>query len=149
MSLYVFFCLNPVKKILGMSWTYLIVITSRRGWSNDALPISKTRWTIPNNLCNMVQAKKAIQRHPIIITDADYDYMLDEIEPREKLSLKEIWVLIVTRNITDDNNHNSILNVFFHYIIIKYQYVNIIWIFICFYVFSILLDSVMFILFKE
>ena len=38
----------------------------------------------------MVQAKKAIQRHPIIITDADYDYMLDEIEPREKLSLKEI-----------------------------------------------------------
>ena len=27
--------------------------------------------------------KKEIQRHPIIMTDADYDYILDEIEPRE------------------------------------------------------------------
>ena len=32
--------------------------------------------------------KKAIQRHPIIITGADYDYILDEIERYEKLSLK-------------------------------------------------------------
>ena len=39
---------------------------------------------IPKNVCNMIQAKKAIQRHPIIITDADYDYFLDEIERREK-----------------------------------------------------------------
>ena len=28
------------------------------------------------------------QRHPIIMTDADYDYILDEIELCEKLSLK-------------------------------------------------------------
>ena len=28
------------------------------------------------------------QRHPIIMTDADYDYIWDEIECREKLSLK-------------------------------------------------------------
>ena len=55
---------------------------------------------------------------------------------------------ILTRNSADGNNHNAILYVVFHYIIIKYQYVNIIWIFGCFYVFSILLDSVMFILFK-
>ena len=32
--------------------------------------------------------QKAIQRHPIIVTDADYDYILDEIERHEKLSLK-------------------------------------------------------------
>ena len=32
---------------------------------------------IPNNLCNTIQAKKAMHRHPIIMTDADYDYILD------------------------------------------------------------------------
>ena len=32
---------------------------------------------IPNNLCSRNQAKKSIQRHPIIMTDADYDYILD------------------------------------------------------------------------
>ena len=32
--------------------------------------------------------QKSIQRHPISMTDADYDYILDEIEHREKLSLK-------------------------------------------------------------
>ena len=36
------------------------------------------------------------------------------------------------RNSTDDNNRNAILYVFFHCRIIKYQYVNIIWIFIFF-----------------
>ena len=60
------------------------------------------------------------------MTDADYDYILDEIERREKLSLKGMWVAIVTRNSTDDNNYNAILYVVFHYIIIKYQYVSII-----------------------
>ena len=33
---------------------------------------------------NRIQGKKAIQRNPIIMTDADYDYILDEIELREK-----------------------------------------------------------------
>ena len=32
--------------------------------------------------------KKAIQRNSIIMTDADYDYVLDEIERREKFSYK-------------------------------------------------------------
>ena len=48
----------------------------------------------------------------------------------KRLSLNGMWVSIVTRNSTDDNNHNSILYVVFHYKSIKYQYVNIIWIFI-------------------
>ena len=37
------------------------------------------------------------------------------------------------RNSIDDNNNNAIFNVALHYIIIKYQYLNIIWIFICFF----------------
>ena len=47
------------------------------------------------------------------MTDADYDYMLDEIERRETFSLNRMRVLIVTRNITDDNNHNAVLYVVF------------------------------------
>ena len=43
---------------------------------------------IPNNICNRIQAKKPIQRSTIIMTDADYDYTLDEIERGEKSSLK-------------------------------------------------------------
>ena len=42
---------------------------------------------IPNNLCNSIQ-EKIIQRHPLIMTDADYIYTLNEIERREKMSLK-------------------------------------------------------------
>ena len=67
------------------------------------------------------------------MTDADYDHILDEIERREKLSLNGILLLIVMMNSIDDNNNNEIFNVVLHYIIIKYQYVNIIWIFICFF----------------
>ena len=43
------------------------------------------------------------------MTDANYDYILDEIERHEKLSLNGMWVLIVTSNSTDGNNHNAIL----------------------------------------
>ena len=81
------------------------------------------------------------------MTDADYDYTLDEIERSEKLKLNGMLVLIVMRNSIDDNNNNAIFNVVLNYKIIKYQYVNIIWIFVFFSVFSRLLDSVMFILF--
>ena len=87
---------------------------------------------IPENICNRIQAKKSIQRHPILMTDSNYDYILYEIERCEKLSLKRMSVAIVTRNSTDDNNHNEILYVVFYYIIIEYQHVNIILIFICF-----------------
>ena len=82
------------------------------------------------------------------MTDADYDYIMDEIERREKLSLKGMWVLTVMMNVIDDNNNNAIFNVGFHYIIIKNEYVNIIWIFILFSEFSRFLDRVLFIPFK-
>ena len=36
------------------------------------------------------KAKKSIQRHQIIVTGADYDYIMDEIERREKMSLEGI-----------------------------------------------------------
>ena len=38
---------------------------------------------------------------------------------------------IVTGGSTDDNNHNTILYVVFHYRIIKYQYVNIMCVCMC------------------
>ena len=43
---------------------------------------------IPRKICGKNKAKKAIQRRPIIMTDTDYDYIMDEIERCEKLSLK-------------------------------------------------------------
>ena len=61
------------------------------------------------------------------MTYADYDYILDQIERREKMSLSGIWVLIVTSNSTDGNNNNAILCVVVNYIIIKYIFVNLIW----------------------
>ena len=45
---------------------------------------------IHKNLYNRIQAKKSIQRHPIIMTDANYDCILDEIESRKTFSLKEM-----------------------------------------------------------
>ena len=38
--------------------------------------------SLRKHLAGMKQ-KKTFQKHPIIITDADYDYILDEIECRE------------------------------------------------------------------
>ena len=76
--------------------------------------------------------KKAIQRHPIILSCADYDHIMDEIECLERLSLKGMWLLTMMMNQNDDNNNNEIFNVGFHYIIIKNEYVNIICIFMFF-----------------
>ena len=48
----------------------------------------------------MTKSKKAIQRHPIIMTDSDYDYNLDQIERRKKKYFK--------RNVSvnsDDGSH--------------------------------------------
>ena len=59
------------------------------------------------------------------MTDADYDYILDEIEHRENLSLKGMWMLKVIMNHIDDINNNAILNVVLRYIIIKNTNVNI------------------------
>ena len=43
---------------------------------------------IPKNVWNRIEEKKDIQRHPICLTDADYDYILDEIECRDKIEFK-------------------------------------------------------------
>ena len=32
---------------------------------------------ITKSVCNVIQVKKSIQRHPICLTDADYDFILD------------------------------------------------------------------------
>ena len=47
------------------------------------------------------------------MTDADYDYILDEFERHEKLILKTIQVAIVVSYSTDDNKYNAILYVVF------------------------------------
>ena len=43
---------------------------------------------ILRKLCGMNEEKKSIQGHPIIMTNPDYDFIMDEIERREKFSLK-------------------------------------------------------------
>ena len=43
---------------------------------------------IPKKLCIRNEAKKAIQRHPIIVTDDDYDYIMDEVECCEKIEFE-------------------------------------------------------------
>ena len=35
---------------------------------------------ITKSVCNSIQGEKAIQRHPLFLTDYDYDYILDKIE---------------------------------------------------------------------
>ena len=37
---------------------------------------------------NRNQTKKSLQRHPICINDSDHDYIIEEIERREKLIMK-------------------------------------------------------------
>ena len=45
---------------------------------------------IPKTVCKNIQAKQFIQRHPIFLTDVDYEYMLDEIERQDKIDLERI-----------------------------------------------------------
>ena len=95
--------------------------------------------------------QKSIQRHPICMTDANYYYILDEIEHHQKMSLNGMWVLIVTRNSNYGNNHNAILYVVVNFRIIYYLYVNVILfsIIVCFIsLYSICTDGVIFILLK-
>ena len=66
------------------------------------------------------------------MTDYNYGYIFDEIGHQEKISLNRMRVLIVTRNSTGGNNNNAILYVVVHYIVIKYPYLNVIWLFILF-----------------
>ena len=44
---------------------------------------------ITTSVCSRTQAKKSISRRPICLTDADYDYILEEIGRKNRLSLKE------------------------------------------------------------
>ena len=39
---------------------------------------------IPTGICSRTQAKKSISRQPICLTDADYDYILEEIGRQDK-----------------------------------------------------------------
>ena len=43
---------------------------------------------IPTSICSITQAKKSISRQPICLTDADYDYILEEIGRRDKIDFE-------------------------------------------------------------
>ena len=66
------------------------IIVPTRTILHPHLDVTTIRYVrdITKNVCNRIQEKKSIQRHNIIMTDSDYDYILDEIERCEKLSLK-------------------------------------------------------------
>ena len=51
--------------------TIMIPTRTIRHPSLDVITIRYVQ-DIPNNICNRIQAEKAIQKHPIIMTDADY-----------------------------------------------------------------------------
>ena len=44
--------------------------------------------SIPTSVCTITQAKKSISRHPVSLTDSDYDYILEEIGRREKIEFE-------------------------------------------------------------
>ena len=43
---------------------------------------------IPKSVCTRTQAKKSISRHPIYLTDSDYDYILEENGRQEKIEFE-------------------------------------------------------------
>ena len=43
---------------------------------------------IPTGVCSRTQEKKSTSRHPICLTDADYDYILEEIGCRDKIEFE-------------------------------------------------------------
>ena len=43
---------------------------------------------IPTSVCSRTQAKKAIWRQSIFLTDADYDYILEEIGCQDKIEFE-------------------------------------------------------------
>ena len=43
---------------------------------------------IPTSICYRTQAKKSISRQPICLSDADYDYILEEIDQRYKIEFE-------------------------------------------------------------
>ena len=40
---------------------------------------------IPAGICSRTQTKKTISRQPICLSDFDYDYILEEIDQRDKI----------------------------------------------------------------
>ena len=43
---------------------------------------------IPTSICSRTQAKKSISRQPVILTDSDCDYILEEIFRRDKIEFE-------------------------------------------------------------
>ena len=56
--------------------------------------------SIPTSVCTRTQGKKAISKHPIGMTDSDYDYILEEISRRDKTEF-ERYVEVYSDDIDD------------------------------------------------
>ena len=62
----------------GQQLQYTIIVTTCKNLHPclDVVGITDVQET-PKSVCNIIQAKKDIQRHHICLIDADYDYILD------------------------------------------------------------------------
>ena len=82
-------CIFSMQENTNLYWKqqplqYTIMVPTRTVF-HPCLDVITIRYVqdIPKNVCNMIQSKEAIQRHPIFMTDSDYDYILDEVERSE------------------------------------------------------------------
>ena len=78
------------------------IIVSTRTILHTPLEVIIIRYVqdIPKKLCGRSEAKKSIQRHIIVVTDADYDCIMDGIGHREKIEFERT----VSVN-SDDKSH--------------------------------------------
>ena len=72
---------HPQQRVITVP-TYTII--------HPQLEVNSTTYfhEIPKSVCNRTQAKKAISRHPICLTDSYYDYILKEIDRQDKFEFK-------------------------------------------------------------
>ena len=43
---------------------------------------------IPKSICSRNHAKQVLQKHTIFLTESDYNYILEEIEHRDRIELE-------------------------------------------------------------
>ena len=64
---------------------------------------------VPKSIHNINNTKIDLQKHPICLTDSDHDYILGEIEHRNKIELE--------RNLRDDGDEEQFLLILSHLLI--------------------------------
>ena len=67
-------------------------------------------------VCNRTQVKKSISRHPICLTDSDYDEISEEIGRRDKIEFKQMQKFIVMTK----KSNTIISNEYYMYLLCNY-----------------------------